>query len=203
LRPLGHMTPERIWPRPRNPIFRVWRSRLAPTVACKGCDDTTVEQIAAAVGLTRSTFFRHFGDKRGILFGGQDGLASRLADGIEKAPPEQTALEAIETGFADIAALWFTPDRRDLAPRRISVVDSNPELRERELLKRRGITDAVAAALRSRGIQEPTTTVAAELATLAFSQTVADWADPDNAEEFPVIARRVLRRLHAAAVGLS
>jgi hypothetical protein len=83
------------------------------------------------------------------------------------------------------------------------VVDSNPELRERELLKRRGITDAVAAALRSRGIQEPTTTVAAELATLAFSQTVADWAEPDNAEEFPVIARRVLRRLHAAAVGLS
>jgi AcrR family transcriptional regulator len=185
-----------------NPRERLERSALA-LFAEQGYDDTTVEQIAAGAGLARSTFFRHFRDKREILFGGQDELASRLALGIENAPSRRTALEAIEAAFADIAAVAFTPERRDLAPRRIAVVASNPELRERELLKRGGIKNAITAALRSRGIEEPSATVAAELATLALSQAVAAWAEPDNTEEFDPIARRVLRRLHAAAAELS
>jgi AcrR family transcriptional regulator len=184
-----------------NPRERLERAAIE-LFAEQGYDATTVEQIAAGAGLARSTFFRHFGNKREILFGGQDGLASRLADGIEKAPLEQTALEAIETAFTDIAEIWFTPERRDLAPRRISVIESNPDLAERELLKHRGITNAITGALRSRGIEEPFTTVAAELATLAFAQTIAAWAEPDNTEEFPAIARRVLRRLHTAAAEL-
>lgn len=185
-----------------NPRERLERSALA-LFAEQGYDDTTVEQIAAGAGLARSTFFRHFGDKREILFGGQDELASRLADGIENAPPRQTALEAIETAFADIGAVAFTPERRDLAPRRMSVIASNPELRERELLKRGGIITAITAALRARGIEEPSATVAAELATLALSQALAAWAEPANTEEFHAIARRVLRRLHTAAAELS
>lgn len=185
-----------------NPRERLERSALA-LFAEQGYDDTTVEQIAAGAGLARSTFFRHFRDKREILFGGQDELASRLAHSIENAPSRRTPLEAIETAFADIAAVAFTPERRDLAPRRISVIASNPELRERELLKRGGIKNAITAALRSRGVQEPSATVAAELATLALSQALADWAEPDNTEEFHPIARRALRRLHAAAAELS
>jgi AcrR family transcriptional regulator len=185
-----------------NPRERLERAALA-LFAQHGYDDTTVEQIAAAAGLARSTFFRHFRDKREILFGGQDELASRLATSIENAPSDQTALEAIETAFADIASVAFTPERRDLAPRRIWIIASNPELQERELLKRGGIKNAIAAALRSRGIEEPAATVAAELATLALSQTLAAWAEPDNTEEFQAIARRVLRRLHTAAAELS
>ncbi len=185
-----------------NPRERLERAAIE-LFAEQGYDDTTVEQIAAGAGLARSTFFRHFGDKREILFGGQDGLASRLAASIENAPPEQTALEAIEAAFADIGAGWFTPQRRDLAPRRIAIVASHPELWERELLKRGGITNAIAGALRSRGLEEPSTTVAAGLATLAFSQTIAAWAEPANTEEFHAIACRVLRRLHTAAADLS
>jgi AcrR family transcriptional regulator len=171
--------------------------------ARQGYDNTTIEQIAAGAGLNRSTFFRHFGDKREILFGGEDGLASRFADSIANAPARQSALQAIETGFAAIAGVWFAQDRRDLAPQRIAVVASNPEFRERELLKRRGITTAIAAALRARGVEEAAATVAAELATLAFAQTVDIWAEPDNTEQFSVIASRVLRALHAAAAHLS
>jgi hypothetical protein len=44
--------------------------------------------------------------------------------------------------------------------------------------------------------------VAAGLASLTFSQTVAAWGDPDNTEDFGVIAGRVLRRLHAVAAEL-
>jgi AcrR family transcriptional regulator len=185
-----------------NPRERL--ERAAIELFCQqGYNETTVEQIAAGAGLARSTFFRHFGDKREILFGGQDGLAARLAEAIEKAPSKQTALEAIETAFTDVGEIWFTPERRDLAPRRVAVIESNPDLAERELLKRRGITNAITGALRSRGIEEPFTKVAAELATLAFSETIATWAEPDNTEEFPAIARRVLRGLHTTATKLS
>ncbi|GAA2509123.1 TetR/AcrR family transcriptional regulator [Winogradskya humida] len=170
--------------------------------AAQGYEATTIEQIAAAAGLNRSTFFRHFGDKRETLFGGQQGLPAHLADTITKAPADLTPLEAVTAAFDAAATVWFAPDRRDLAPRRLAVVASSPEFRERELLKRLDITTAVAAALRSRGLSDPSATVAAELATLTFTRTITIWADPANTEEFSPIARRVLRELHTAATQL-
>jgi len=184
-----------------DPRGRLERAALE-LFASQGYENTTVDEIAAGAGLARSTFFRHFNDKREVLFGGQEGLAVRFAESIANAPPQQTALEAIEGAFGDVAAIWFTADRRDLAPRRIAVIAGNPDLAERDLLKRRGLTEAVAAALRARGIDESTATVAAELATLTFSQTVAEWAE-QNADEFAEIARRSLRRLRNAAANLA
>jgi AcrR family transcriptional regulator len=109
-----------------NPRERLERAAIE-LFAAQGYDETTVEQIAAGAGLASSTSFRNFGDKREILFGGHDGLGVRLANGIENAPKHQTALEAIETAFIDIAKIGFTPERRDLALRRIAVIASNPD----------------------------------------------------------------------------
>lgn len=185
-----------------NPCERLERSAFA-LFADHGYDKTTVEQIAAAAGLARSAFFRHFRDKREILFRGMDGLAPAIGASIENAPPEQTPLEAIETSFDGLAATAFTPDRRVLAAQRAAVVASSPELRERELMKRDGIQAAIIAALRSRGAGELPAMAAAGLAGLAFSRAVAVWTEPGNTEDFAAIARRVLRSLHAAAAGLS
>ncbi len=52
----------------------------------QGYDDTTVAQIADRAGLTKSTFFRHFPDKREVLVAGQDTLCRLLAEGIAAAP---------------------------------------------------------------------------------------------------------------------
>ncbi|MBS2080443.1 helix-turn-helix domain-containing protein, partial [Mycobacterium tuberculosis] len=41
----------------------------------RGYDETTVTQIAERAGLTKSTFFRHFPDKRDVLAAGQDAIA--------------------------------------------------------------------------------------------------------------------------------
>jgi hypothetical protein len=128
---------------------------------------------------------------------------SQVAASIENAPPEQTVLEPIETAFADLAATWFTPQRRDLEPLRATVVASNTELRERELSKRADIQRAITGALRSRGVDELSAMVAAELASLTFSRTVAAWGQPGSSGKFDEIARRELRGLHAAAADLS
>jgi AcrR family transcriptional regulator len=184
-----------------NPRARLERSAFA-LFAEQGYHETTVEQIAAGAGLARSTFFRYFRDKREIVFCGLDGLAPAIGASVENAPPEQTPLEAIETSFADLAATSFPAERRDLVPLRAAVVAATPELRERELMKRAGIQAAITAALRSRGVGELAAMVAADLASLTFSQTVAAWAEPGNTEDFGDIARRVLRGLHAAATEL-
>jgi AcrR family transcriptional regulator len=185
-----------------NPGERLERSAFA-LFAKQGYDDTTVEQIAAGAGLARSTFFRHFRDKQEILFREQDGLASRIAASIDNAPPEQTVLETIETAFADLAATCYTPERRDLEPLRTTIVASNTELRERELSKRADIQQAIIGALRSRGVDELSAMVAAELSSLTYSRTVAAWGEPGSTGKFDEIARRVLRGLHSAAAGLS
>ncbi len=44
-----------------------------------GYDRTTAAEIAAKAGVTGRTFFRHFADKREVLFGGEDQFAAALA----------------------------------------------------------------------------------------------------------------------------
>ncbi len=51
-----------------------------------GYEETTVAQIADRAALNRATFFRHFADKREVLFGGEDVLAGLFADAIRAAP---------------------------------------------------------------------------------------------------------------------
>ena len=65
-----------------------------------GYEETTVAQIADRAGLNRATFFRHFADKREVLFGGEDMLAGLFADAIRAAAPEATIIERLQAAFA-------------------------------------------------------------------------------------------------------
>src|ERR1035438_5685149 len=85
-----------------------------------GYDNTTVAQIVDRAGLTKSTFFRHFPDKREVLAAGQDTLCQLLSEGIAGAPTSATPLEAVAAALDAVAAALdavagaFTPERRDL-----------------------------------------------------------------------------------------
>src|SRR5512147_2450404 len=65
----------------------------------QGYDETTVAQIAERAGVTKSTFFRHFPDKRELLVAGQETLSRLLAEGIAEAPAAATPLEAVAAGL--------------------------------------------------------------------------------------------------------
>src|ERR1700749_4745870 len=65
----------------------------------QGYDATTVAQIAERAGVTKSTFFRHFSDKRELLVAGQETLSRLLADGITEAPANASPLEAVAAGL--------------------------------------------------------------------------------------------------------
>jgi TetR/AcrR family transcriptional regulator, regulator of mycofactocin system len=60
-----------------------------------GFDDTTVERIAAAAGVSRRTFFRYFDSKTDVLWRAFDGEVRRLRDAFAQVPPEVPMMEAI------------------------------------------------------------------------------------------------------------
>ena len=183
-----------------NARERLERAALALFVE-HGYDATTVAQIADRAGLTKSTFFRHFADKREVLFGGQDMLAELFSDAVLTAPPSATTAGCLAAALESAAAA-FTPDRHDLAPQRRTVIAANSELQERQLLKRARLASAMADALRVRGADDTTARLAAEMGVLAFSTAYARWAAPDNRQPFTEIAHAALRDLQARATTL-
>lgn len=66
----------------------------------RGYDRTTAADIAQAVGLTERTFFRHFADKREVLFSGQELLEQAFLDGAAAAAPDASPLELVESALS-------------------------------------------------------------------------------------------------------
>jgi AcrR family transcriptional regulator len=185
-----------------EPNARERLERAALTLFAEhGYDATTVAEIADRAGLTKSTFFRHFADKREVLFGGQDMLLELFSDAIRTAPPSATTADCLAAALESVAPA-FTEDRHDFAPQRRAVIAANSELQERELLKRARLASAMADALRARGLGDVAARLAAQVGVLAFSTAYTRWAAPENTEPFTEIARAALRDLQACATTL-
>jgi AcrR family transcriptional regulator len=164
----------------------------------RGFDQTTAAQIAARAGLTERTFFRHFADKREVLFGGSALLKERIVDGVDGAPPEDGPLDAVACGLAAAAAL-LGEFRRDLSRQRQVVIAANPELRERELTKLADYAAAVASALRQRGVSELQATLAAESGMTLLRLAIQRWANGDDGRDLAAIMRDSVAELRAVA----
>src|SRR5580658_3714735 len=169
-----------------------------------GYEETTVAQIADRAGLNRATFFRHFADKREVLFGGEELLAGLFADGIRAAAPDATITECLQAAFA-AAGVAMTPRQRAKAAQGVLVVAANSELQERGLLKRARIARSVSAALRERGADELTARLGAEVVMLAFTIAVGRWMQADSDQAFSLQAAAALSDLQvrAAEAGLA
>ena len=167
----------------------------------QGYDDTTVNQIAQRAGLTKTTFFRHFRDKREVLFAGQETHSRLLADGAAAAPDPATPLEAVGAAL-DALTASFTPEQREFGPRLLTVIAGNPELRERSTFKSAALADALTTALGKRGVPDLTAGLAAELGVRAFHRAFERWLDPARQETLPELAREALGELRAAAATL-
>jgi len=167
-----------------------------------GYEETTVAQIADRAGLNRATFFRHFADKREVLFGGEDVLARLFADAIRAASPDATLTECLQAAFA-AAEVAITSQQRAKAAQRVLVVAANSELQERGLLKHARIARSINAALRERGVDELTARLGAEVGMLAFTIAVERWMESDTDQPFPLHAAAALSDLQVRAAELA
>ena len=173
------------------------RGRLAKAAmalyAEQGFDQTTVAQIAARAGLTERTFFRHFADKREVLFYGMEMLQDLLVRAVANAPAPAAAMDAVGAAFeAAGAVLQENPERVRL---RDAIVSANAELRERELIKLAALASVVAGALRDRGIPEPAASLAAETGTAVFKIAFARWISDPGQPDLPGIIRESMKEL--------
>ena len=179
------------------------RGRLAKAAmalyAEQGFDQTTVAEIAARAGLTERTFFRHFADKREVLFYGTEMLRDLLVRAVADVPASATAMDAVGAAFeAAGAMLQENPDRVRL---RDAIVSAHAELRERELIKLAALASAVAGALRDRGIAEPAASLAAETGVAVFKIAFARWISEPGQPDLPGIIRESMTELSGMLTG--
>ncbi len=170
----------------------------------QGYDATTVAQIAERAGVTKSTFFRHFSDKRELLVAGQQTLSRLLADGITAAPASASPLEAVAAGI-ERASGAMGPANRELGPRLKAAVAASTELQARDALKSVSLAAAMTAALIARGVPDPIAHLAGELGVLAFKRGYAQWSesDRDDVEGLAPHALAALEDLRTATASLS
>ena len=161
----------------------------------KGFDETTVAEIAERAGLTKRTFFRHFDDKREVLFSGSQELQALFVDGVTTAPKAAAPLDAVAVGLGAVAAMF--EGRHEYAAQRQIVVASNPELQERELIKLSTLGAAVAEALRGRGVKDPAAILAAESGITVFRVAFEHWVDPANRDSLERLMSELLGEMRA------
>jgi AcrR family transcriptional regulator len=97
----------------------------------KGYEETTVEEIAAAVEVSPRTFFRYFGSKEDVLFGYEEDQVAELRRMIRDCPTAATDLSALEEVLLTFAN-YLAEERQPLLIR-ATLVAQNPRLRERSL----------------------------------------------------------------------
>ena len=168
--------------------------------AKRGFESTTVAEIAQQAGLTERTFFRHFTDKREVLFSGTGVLEELLVRSVENAPRSVGPMEAVVAAFAEVATTVFE-DRRDFARRRQAIIAANNELQERELVKLAALTNGLADALRGRGVDEPAASLAAQAGMAVFRNAFERWTEDTTGSTLAEFVRESADELKAVAAG--
>ncbi len=156
-----------------NARGRLERAALELYGEC-GFESTTVAEIAERAGLTERTFFRHFADKREVLFAGASALQDFLTSKVDDAPAAWTPMAAIAAALVEAADVVFE-ERREFAQQRQAIIAANAELQERELIKLARLAAALADSLRRRGVGDPTASLAAEAGIAVFKVAFERW----------------------------
>jgi AcrR family transcriptional regulator len=170
----------------------------AELFAEQGYEATTVNEIAErAGGLTKTTFFRHFTDKREVLFAGQEIHGRIVAEAIAGAPESATPLEMVGLAL-DRLASSFTEDRREIARRLRAVIAKSAELQERSASKQAALGESMAQALRERGVPPLVADLAADVGARAFYGALERWTSSADQRTLAEHAREIFGELKAA-----
>ena len=165
----------------------------------RGYESTTVAEIAGRAGLTERTFFRYFADKREVLFAGAAALQELLVGAVASAPDSVAPIEAVAAALEAAGALL--QERREYSRQRQAVIDANPGLQERELIKLASLASALAGALRQRGVADPAASLTGEAGIAVFKIAFERWVSGASQRELPQLIRESFGELRAVTAG--
>jgi AcrR family transcriptional regulator len=155
----------------------------------QGFEATSSIEIAARAGVTNRTFFRYFADKREVLFADADDLRAALAEKLLAAPDVTEPFQAVTRVLADFD--WDGLGPRDLQRRRQAVIEANPELLERDLVKHHSIAVEFADVLRRRGVDADVALLAARVGIQVFFTAYGRWLETDSEADLATISGNV------------
>ncbi|MBO9532653.1 MAG: TetR family transcriptional regulator [Solirubrobacteraceae bacterium] len=178
------------------------RGRLAEAAlelyAERGYEQTTVADIAGRAGLTERTFFRHYADKREVLFGGP--MPELVEAALREAPAGEGALAVGRLAML-AAAGALPPERRPFARKRQAVIDATPALQERELLKLDSFARLIDRALTARGEEPAVSRIVAETSVALFKVAFAAWIDGDGGNDLTTLTEGAFVALGRVSAG--
>ncbi len=99
--------------------------------ATKGYEATTVDEIAAAAGVARRTFFRHFRSKEEAIFPDHDDTLVRAEAVLNAAPPHEHPLDTVCRGIKEVMKMYAASPA--VSVERYRLTREVPTLREREI----------------------------------------------------------------------
>jgi AcrR family transcriptional regulator len=158
----------------------------------QGYDATTVEQIAAAAGVSHMTFFRYFPTKEDVAL--SDSYDPLIASFIAQTPATWPLVQRIRSALVDGLRLVYA-DARDALLAQSKLIIATPALRERMWAGQIATQEAILRALEAdqqnpRAAFEARVTVAACLAAAATA--VLTWVENDGTQALPDLIEQAL-----------
>lgn len=99
--------------------------------ASQGYEATTVDEIAAAAGVARRTFFRHFRSKEEAIFPDHDDTLVRVGEVLDSAEPHEHPLDTVCRGITEVLRMYA--EAPEVSVERYRLTREIPILREREI----------------------------------------------------------------------
>ncbi len=167
----------------------------------QGYERTTVGEIADRVGVTSRTYFRHFPDKREVLFASGVAIREAIVAATSEALGSRPAYEAVLVGVTAGREVFQS---REFAKTREAVIATSEELRERELVKIASISTALKTLLVDSGCDEATARMTADAGVAVFVEATRRWQDGDDAPFAELVgqAAQLLRETAATQAAL-
>lgn len=166
-----------------------------------GFAETTVPQIAARAGLTTRTFFRHFTDKREVLFAGDEAVPALVQRLMAQLPLELRPMPLILSQLGPFAETVFG-GRRDVLILRNLIVSLDQGLEERKLQKMSTLRASIVDGFIQRHTDELTATLAADLAMMVLGTALTRWLSSDDSMPLSTVVATVLAAFQRLALEL-
>jgi AcrR family transcriptional regulator len=173
-----------LWSRTRRAVHDEVVGTALDLFANQGFEATTVDQIVAATGLSRTSFFRYFGSKEDLVLGDTTQTGLDFSAALRARPREEGPWEALRAAALTLPGADLAQDR---ALTIAKLVRTSPALRARSLEKHQQWQDSLVPALQERLGGEPDasgTDLAARAvvaAALSCLQTATEvWAERDG-----------------------
>jgi len=164
----------------------------------RGFDQTTVDDIAAAAGIGRRTFFRYFPSKNDVPWGNFEAELERMRVRLKACPPRTPLMDAIRVAVVDFNRI--APEQIPMHRRRMELILRTPALQAHSTLRYAAWREVIAEFAGERLGQPPEALAPRTIAYVALGVAVAayeQWLQADGADLSDLLDR-AMRELAAA-----